>query len=231
MSKRRVVITGLGIVSPVGNDIATAWANILAGRSGITPIDRFDTASFPTHWINSLFPHNSVPSGLATMSLAVAVGLALGSIRIKGVRLGVAAVLFAGLLFGQLGLGINQQVLQYFRDFGLVLFVYAIGMQLGPGFLASLRAEGLRLNLLAISTLLLGALMAAGICLVAHLPREIRVQCLENEPRHFLGGLEHDVSGRDGVGRHVVAELPGAPFECEVSHVSERPDGVRPRSC
>jgi 3-oxoacyl-[acyl-carrier-protein] synthase II len=50
LSKRRVVITGLGIVSPVGNDIATAWANILAGRSGIAPIDRFDTASFPTHF-------------------------------------------------------------------------------------------------------------------------------------------------------------------------------------
>jgi 3-oxoacyl-[acyl-carrier-protein] synthase II len=50
LSKRRVVITGLGIVSPVGNDIATAWANILAGRSGITNIDRFDTASFPTHF-------------------------------------------------------------------------------------------------------------------------------------------------------------------------------------
>ncbi len=50
MSKRRVVITGLGIVSPVGNDVATAWANILAGRSGIQPIVRFDTASFPTHF-------------------------------------------------------------------------------------------------------------------------------------------------------------------------------------
>ncbi len=50
MSKRRVVITGLGIVSPVGNDVATAWANILSGRSGIAPIDRFDTASFPTHF-------------------------------------------------------------------------------------------------------------------------------------------------------------------------------------
>jgi 3-oxoacyl-[acyl-carrier-protein] synthase II len=50
LSKRRVVITGLGIVSPVGNDVATAWANILSGRSGIAPIDRFDTASFPTHF-------------------------------------------------------------------------------------------------------------------------------------------------------------------------------------
>jgi 3-oxoacyl-[acyl-carrier-protein] synthase II len=50
LSKRRVVITGLGIVSPVGNDVATAWANILAGRSGIAPIERFDTGSFPTHF-------------------------------------------------------------------------------------------------------------------------------------------------------------------------------------
>ena len=50
MSKRRVVITGLGIVSPVGNDVATAWANILAGRSGIAPIERFDTTNFPTHF-------------------------------------------------------------------------------------------------------------------------------------------------------------------------------------
>jgi len=50
LSKRRVVITGLGIVSPVGNDVATAWANILAGHSGIQPIVRFDTSTFPTHF-------------------------------------------------------------------------------------------------------------------------------------------------------------------------------------
>src|SRR5476651_2583331 len=50
MSKRRVVITGLGIVSPVGNDVATAWASILAGRSGIATIERFDTSGFPTHF-------------------------------------------------------------------------------------------------------------------------------------------------------------------------------------
>ncbi len=50
MSKRRVVVTGLGIVSPVGNDVAAAWASILAGRSGIDVIKRFDTANFPTHF-------------------------------------------------------------------------------------------------------------------------------------------------------------------------------------
>jgi putative transport protein len=129
-------------------------------------------AAFPTQLIESLFPRGSVPSGLATMSLAIAVGIAMGSIRIAGVPFGVAAVLFAGLLFGQLGLSIDPQVLKYFRDFALVLFVYTIGMQLGPGFLASLRAEGLRLNILAVITLVLGAIMAAGICLVFHVPRE-----------------------------------------------------------
>src|SRR6201996_9816295 len=50
MSKRRVVITGLGIVSPVGNDVAPAWSSILAGKSGIGPIKRFDTTNFPTHF-------------------------------------------------------------------------------------------------------------------------------------------------------------------------------------
>ena len=50
MSKRRVVVTGLGIVSPVGNDVAGAWASILAGRSGIAPVTRFDTVNFPTHF-------------------------------------------------------------------------------------------------------------------------------------------------------------------------------------
>ncbi len=123
--------------------------------------------------IQHLFPTASVPGGLATLSLAVAIGIALGNIRVKGVRLGVAAVLFSALLFGQAGLSIDPQVLQYFRDFALVLFVYTIGMQMGPGFLASLRAEGLRLNLLAAMTLIFGALMSAGICIFFGLPRHI----------------------------------------------------------
>src|SRR6516165_3972124 len=121
--------------------------------------------------LHRFFPSGSVPGGLATLSLAIAIGIALGNICVKGVRLGVAAVLFSALLFGQLGLTIDPQVLQYFRDFALVLFVYTIGMQLGPGFLASLRDEGLRLNLLAVAVLVLGALLSAAICLAFHLPR------------------------------------------------------------
>src|SRR5437868_9342594 len=104
-------------------------------------------------------PFDSVPAGLAILSLAVTIGLAIGAIRIRGVRLGVAGVLFAALAFGQMGLSVDSKVLQFLRDFALILFMYTIGLQVGPGFLASLRAEGLRLNLLAVATLVLGAIM------------------------------------------------------------------------
>ena len=106
------------------------------------------------------FPFDSIPAGLAILSLAVTIGLAIGSIRVRGVRLGVAGVLFAALAFGQIGLSVDAKVLQFLRDFALILFMYTIGLQVGPGFVASLRAEGLRLNLLAVATLILGAIMS-----------------------------------------------------------------------
>jgi putative transport protein len=123
--------------------------------------------------LHNPLPTGSVPGGLATLSLAIALGIGLGNICIKGVRLGVAAVLFSALLFGQLGLTIEPHVLEFFRDFALVLFVYTIGMQLGPGFLSSLREEGLKLNVLAVATLVLGAILSGVICLVFHLPHDI----------------------------------------------------------
>src|SRR4051812_37097639 len=90
------------------------------------------------------FPRDSVPVGLAVLSLAVTIGMAIGAIRVRGVKLGVAGVLFSALAFGQMGLSIDLKVLQFLRDFGLILFMYTIGLQVGPGFVASLRAEGLR---------------------------------------------------------------------------------------
>src|SRR6266850_8373407 len=109
------------------------------------------------------FPFDSIPAGLAILSLAVTIGLAIGAIRIRGVRLGVAGVLFAALAFGQIGLTIDAKVLQFLRDFALILFMYTIGLQVGPGFISSLRAEGLRLNVLSVITLILGAVMAAAV--------------------------------------------------------------------
>lgn len=90
------------------------------------------------------------------LSAVSAAGIALGSVRVGGVSLGIAGVLFAGLLAGHLGGRADDRILEFVRDLGLVLFVYAIGLQTGPGFLASLRRYGLRLNLLCAGVVGLG---------------------------------------------------------------------------
>jgi len=87
--------------------------------------------------------------------------MALGQLRVRGTGLGVAAVLFAGLVVGHLGFVPPTATLELLRDFGLILFVYAIGAQLGPGFFASLRHGGVRLNALAIAVAMGGVAVAA----------------------------------------------------------------------
>jgi putative transport protein len=123
-------------------------------------------------WI-ARFSGNSVTAGLATLSLAVTLGLALGAVRVRGVRLGIAGVLFSALLFGQIGLSVDPRVLEFLRDFALILFVYALGLQVGPGFIASLRQEGLRLNALSLLVIVLGAFLTVAFVHLAHLQKEI----------------------------------------------------------
>ena len=89
-------------------------------------------------------------------------GLTLGTVKIRGVGLGIAGVLFAGIFVAHFGHTIDHTVLEFVREFGLVLFVYTIGMQVGPGFLNSLRKQGLPLNLMAATIVLLGAAIALG---------------------------------------------------------------------
>ncbi len=115
-------------------------------------------------WIVALFRDDSVAHAVLILSLVIAVGLGLGSIRVFGISLGVAGVLFSGLVFGHFGLTINHQVLEFAREFGLILFVFTIGLQVGPGFFASLKRQGLSMNIMAAATVLSGA----GIALAIH---------------------------------------------------------------
>ncbi|MCC7204649.1 MAG: putative transporter [Phycisphaeraceae bacterium] len=115
------------------------------------------------NWFSALFHGETVASSVTILGVVIALGLAIGSVKIKSIGLGIAGVLFSGLLMGHLGLKINGEVLDFAREFGLILFVYTIGMQVGPGFLASLRRQGLPLNLMAIAIVLLGAAIAVGI--------------------------------------------------------------------
>ncbi|MCF7668369.1 MAG: hypothetical protein K9N48_01170, partial [Verrucomicrobia bacterium] len=107
-------------------------------------------------WLIDLFQNESVAHAVLILSLVAATGFLLGSIRVYGISLGVAGVLFSGLIFGHLGFRINPQVMEFAREFGLILFVYTIGMQVGPGILASLRRQGLPLNIMAGSNVFLG---------------------------------------------------------------------------
>ncbi|MDH4476122.1 MAG: putative transporter [Verrucomicrobiaceae bacterium] len=101
---------------------------------------------------------SNTATSLILLSAVAAGGLALGAVKLRGVGLGSAGVLFVGLLVGSFGLGMDPAVTEFLREFGLMLFVFTMGLQLGPGFFASLRQAGLRLNLLAIAIVITGAL-------------------------------------------------------------------------
>ena len=115
-------------------------------------------------WINDTLLAHSALQAVAVISLLSAVGLTLGRIRVWGVSLGVTFVFFIGILAGHLGLSVDADMLTYAESFGLVLFVYALGLQVGPGFFSSFRTGGLRLNMLGAGVVLLGTVMALAIC-------------------------------------------------------------------
>jgi putative transport protein len=108
-------------------------------------------------WLKEIFADpTAVESSLLILALVIALGLMIGSVSFRGIRLGVAGILFSGLAFGHFGLAPNATVLSFAREFGLVLFVFSVGLSVGPGFFNSLRKQGLSLNLLAVGVVLLG---------------------------------------------------------------------------
>lgn len=116
------------------------------------------------NWLTHLQETQPVAHGVIILCGVAALGLALGSIRIRGLSFGVAGTLFAGLLFGHFGLNMDPSVRIFIQEFGLILFVYTIGMQVGPGFLDSLRQQGLPLNLAAAAIVLSGGLLVVLLC-------------------------------------------------------------------
>ena len=109
--------------------------------------------------IKEVSPH---AEPILVISLTAILGLLLGSIKIRGMKLGVAGMLFSGLLLGHLGLSLDPHLMAFLKEFGLVLFVFTVGLQLGPGFFDSMKNDGLKLNALAVAVVLLGALIAYG---------------------------------------------------------------------
>lgn len=110
-------------------------------------------------WIHSIFIDHNVIQAVIVVTLISAIGLALGKITVYGVSLGVTFVFFAGIAAGHFGLSIDSQMLNYAESFGLIIFVYALGLQVGPGFFGSFRKGGITLNLLALAVIFVGTAM------------------------------------------------------------------------
>lgn len=114
-------------------------------------------------WLNSALQLPPDVYALLLIAVICAVGISLGKIRIRGVGLGVTFVFFMGILAGHCGLRINETILQYAMNTGLVLFVYTLGLQVGPGFVSAFRRGGATLNLMALGVVVAGTLLAVAL--------------------------------------------------------------------
>ena len=126
--------------------------------------------------INNLFEgaEGSWSGGIAhiliIISIVIALGRILGKTKIYGISFGATWVLFVGILFGHYGLTIDHELIHFLKEFGLVLFVYSIGLQVGPGFFSSFRSGGLALNGLAVFVIATGVLVTIGIYFLTGIP-------------------------------------------------------------
>lgn len=127
-------------------------------------------------WAHALFfSGHGVANALMVMTIVSTLGLAVGELRIGPVRLGIAGPLFVGLALGHIGFRIDAEIRDFAQSFGLILFVYAIGITVGPGFFQSFRREGALLNGLAAAIVIVGALVAVGINQIVGVPLEVVV--------------------------------------------------------
>ena len=110
-------------------------------------------------WINGLFVEQTALQAVVVIFLIIAGGLALARIKVAGISLGVTFVFFVGILAGHLGLRIDPQMSLFAQNFGLIIFVYALGLQVGPGFFNSFRHGGFKLNAWGLVLILLGTAM------------------------------------------------------------------------
>lgn len=143
-------------------------------------------------WILDILMHHSAWQAVIVISMISACGLFLGRVKVFGISLGVTFVFFMGIFFGNLGFSIDSGVLEYAEDFGLALFVYALGVQVGPGFFSSLRKSGLKMSMLALLVVLIGTIMTVLLPSVMgiSLPDAVGIMCGATTNTPALGAAQ-----------------------------------------
>ena len=141
------------------------------------------------------------------LSFVIAAGIQLGKIKVFGVSLGITLVLFVGIILGHFGFTINHNVIHFFKEFGLILFVYSVGMQVGPGFFSSFKQGGITLNMLACGIVFLGVATAIILHYVTGVPMPTMVGILSGAVTNTpgLGAAQQAYSDMHGVADNTIA--------------------------
>ncbi len=164
-------------------------------------------------WINSLFIDHTPVQTCFLLSLIVSIGVFMGKVRIKGISLGVAFVFFMGIVAGSFHLEADPGMTSFAETFGLSIFVYALGLHVGPNFVGLMRDEGIPLNLWGFAIILLGTVMALALCLVTGItiPDMVGILCGATTNTPALGAAQQAL-----ISAHVSSS--GAALGCAVTY-------------
>ena len=164
-------------------------------------------------WLYDLFFEQTALQAVIILSLIISTGLGLGKLHICGISLGLTFVFFMGILAGHLGFAIDPQMLTYAESFGLVLFVYALGLQVGPGFFSSLQQGGYKLNMLGLGVILLGTIMAVALTAITpiSMPDMVGILCGATTNTPALGAAQQTL-------KQLGESTSGAALSCAVTY-------------
>lgn len=164
-------------------------------------------------WINELFCVHSAVQTIVVLALVIATGLALGKIHFRGISLGIAFVFFMGIVAGNFNLSIDAQMMSFAETFGLSLFVYTLGLHVGPNFFGQMRHEGIELNLWSFAVILLGTVMALLLTLVTpvRIPEMIGILCGATTNTPALGAAQQAL-------QNAGVSSSGAALGCAVTY-------------
>ncbi len=165
------------------------------------------------NWFESLFFEQSALQAVCVISVIIAIGLGLGKLRICGISLGVTFVFFTGIMAGHFGLAIDPAILKYAEDFGLMLFVYELGLKVGPGFFSSFRTGGLKLNMLGLGLVLAGTATAIALSYILAITMPDMVGILSGAPTNTpsLGAAQQAIN-------QLGLPAEGAALSCAVTY-------------
>ena len=152
-------------------------------------------------WGNESLWGGGVAHSILILSLVITGGIMLGKIKIAGISLGVTGILFIGIAFGHFGLNVNEHLLHFLKEFGLILFVYSIGLQVGPGFFSAFKKGGFTLNVVAMIVVFTGVVMAIVLHFVTGTPITTMVGILSGAVTNTpgLGAAQQANSDLNGV--------------------------------